>query len=110
VQSPHAGCGGWFASIDIGCLRTGALTECHFWRAHSDTGCDFFRLIDASVCRFSTLMSVGSRCGGINLYVIGQGYMPGKSDSDILAPGNAAACGADVLTGEMSAAYFRHQF
>jgi hypothetical protein len=37
VQSPHAGCGGWFASIDIGCLRTGALTECHFWRAHSDT-------------------------------------------------------------------------
>ena len=71
---------------------------------------DFCRLIDASVCRFAALVSVGSRCDGVNLDVVGWGYTPGKSDSDILAPGNAATWGAEVLAGEMSAAYICRQF
>ena len=80
--------------------------------------CEFCRLIDASVCRFTALTSVSSCCSGVSLDVVGRGYMPRKfdddilapGDDDILAPGNAVARGAEVLVGEMLAVYIRRHF
>ena len=68
------------------------------------------RLIDASVCRFTALASISLCCGGVDLDVDGRGHLSRKFDSDILAPSNAVARGAEVLAGEMSAAYICRQF
>jgi len=58
----------------------------------------------------ATLTSVSSHYGSINFDAVGRGYALGKSDSDILAIGSAAARGAKVLAGKMSVAYIRRQF
>ena len=58
----------------------------------------------------TTLTSVDLHYGGIDFDVVGRGYAPGKSNSDILAIGSAAPRGAEVLAGKMSATCIRRQF
>lgn len=58
----------------------------------------------------AALMSVGSHYGGINFDVVGRGYAPRKSESDILTIGSATTRGVEVLTSKMLATSIYHQF
>ena len=53
------------------------------------------------------LTSVGSHYGGINFDAVGRGYVPGKSESDVLAIGSGTARGMEVLASKMSATSIR---
>ena len=52
----------------------------------------------------AALTSVSLYYGGINFDAIGQGYAPGKFESDILTISSAVARGAKVLASKMLAA------
>ena len=60
--------------------------------------------------KHAALTSVGSHYGGIDFDAVGRGYMSGKSDSDVLAIGSAAAHGAKALASKLLAAYICHQY
>ena len=55
----------------------------------------------------AALMSVGLHYDGVNFDAVGRGYAPGKSESDVLAIGNATARGAEVLASKMLATSIR---
>ena len=57
-----------------------------------------------------TLTSVGSHYDGMDFDAMGQGYSSRKSDTEILAIGNSAACGAEVLASKVLAATVCLQF
>ena len=58
----------------------------------------------------AALTSVGSHYEGIDYDAMGQGYSSMKSDAKILAIGNSAARGAEVLTSKVPAATVRLHF
>ena len=55
----------------------------------------------------AALTLVGSHYGGINFDAVGRGYVPGKSESDVLAIGSGTARGMEVLASKMSATSIR---
>ena len=58
----------------------------------------------------AALTSVGSNYEGIDYDAVGQGYSSRKSDTEILAIGDSAACGAEVLMSKVPAATVHLQF
>ena len=58
----------------------------------------------------TALMLVGSHYGSFDFDLVGRGYVPAKSDSDIFAIGSAAAHGEEILASKMSATCVRRQY
>ena len=58
----------------------------------------------------AALMLVSSYYEGIDYDTVGQGYSSKKSDAEILAIGNSAARGVEVLAIKVSAATVRLEF
>jgi len=58
----------------------------------------------------AALTSVSSHHDGMDFNAMGQGYSSRKSDTEILAIGNSAACGAEVLASKVLAATVCLQF
>lgn len=56
------------------------------------------------------LMLVGNNYDGVDYDAIGQGYSSNKSNSEILAIGNLAAPGAEVLASKVPATTVYLQF
>ena len=58
----------------------------------------------------ATLTSIGSHYGGVNFDAIRRACAPGRSESNILAIGSAAAQGAEAIASRVSATTVRIQF
>ena len=58
----------------------------------------------------AALTSVGSHYEGIDYDAVGQGYSSRKFNAEILAIGNSAARGVEVLASKVPAATVHHQF
>ena len=61
-------------------------------------------------CVHAALTNVGSHYGSIDFDAGGRGYASEKSNNDILGIGSAAARGAEVLAGTMSAVCIHRQY